>query len=152
MYRFDRHPIMTGALISSAAFLVAYVCHHHFHGSTRYPFHDWTYRVYLVVLIPHIILAAVMGPFIIWGAGPGGRLMHDLLLREGTRVEGFLEVHPRRIGGEKRGLPVWPVEEIERRRDAFILAAVGAAGAREQIRGYLLQHDFVEGENFLFVA
>ena len=92
------------------------------------------------------------GPFIIWGAGPGGRLMHDLLLREGTRVEGFLEVHPRRIGGEKRGLPVWPVEEIDQRRDAFILVAVGAAGAREQIRGYLLQRDFIEGENFLFVA
>ena len=47
------------------------------------------------------------GPVVIWGAGPTGRLTHDLLRGEGVPVSGFLEVHPRRIGGQKRGLPVW---------------------------------------------
>ena len=89
---------------------------------------------------------------ILWGAGPSGRLMHDLLLEEGTRVRGFLEVHPRRIGGEKRGLPVWPIEEIDRMDDVFILVAVGAAGARLKIRDFLQQRALVEGEHFLFVA
>ena len=92
------------------------------------------------------------GPPILWGAGPSGRLMHDLLSEEGTRVRGFLEVHPRRIGGEKRGLPVWPIEEIDRMDDVFILVAVGAAGARPKIRDFLQQRMLVEGEHFLFVA
>jgi hypothetical protein len=78
--------------------------------------------------------------------------MHDLLLREGTAVRGFLDVHPRRIGGEKRGLPVWPIEKAGEMREAFILVAVGAAGARAEIRDYLERLDFREGENFLFVA
>jgi len=92
------------------------------------------------------------GPLILWGAGPSGRLMHDLLLEEGTRARGFLEVHPRRIGGEKRGLPVWPIEEIDRMDDVFILVAVGAAGARENIREFMDQRTLIEGEHFLFVA
>ena len=91
-------------------------------------------------------------PVVLWGAGPSGRQMHDLLLAEGTRVRGFLEVHPRRIGGEKRGLPVWPIEEIDRMDDVFILVAVGAAGARENIREFMDQHALIEGEHFLFVA
>ncbi len=92
------------------------------------------------------------GPVVLWGAGPSGRLMHDLLLEEGTRVRGFLEVHPRRIGGEKRGLPVWPIEEIDRMDDAFILVAVGAAGARAKIREFMHKRELSEGEHFLFVA
>ena len=89
---------------------------------------------------------------VIWGAGPTGRLTHDLLEREGRPVRGFLEVHPRRIGGEKRGLPVWPIEWLESHRDAFVLAAVGAAGARSRIREYLGRLGRVEGEDYLFVA
>jgi glycosyltransferase involved in cell wall biosynthesis len=92
------------------------------------------------------------GPVILWGAGPSGRLMHDLLLEEGTRVRGFLEVHPRRIGGRKRGLPVWPIEEIDRMQDTFILVAVGAAGARSKIREFMHQRALCEDEHFLFVA
>jgi len=92
------------------------------------------------------------GPVILWGAGPSGRLMHDLLLEEGTPVRGFLEVHPRRIGGKKRDLPVWPIEEIASIGNAFILVAVGAAGARPKIREFMHRHALREGEHFLFVA
>jgi len=58
---------MTSALVSSTAFLAVYVGHHYLHGSTRYPLRDWTYVIYLLVLIPHIILATLMVPFIIRG-------------------------------------------------------------------------------------
>jgi glycosyltransferase involved in cell wall biosynthesis len=92
------------------------------------------------------------GPLILWGAGPSGRLMHDLLVREGTRILGFLDVHPRRIGGEKRGLPVWPLEQLDQMKDTFILVAVGAAGARSEIREFMRQRKRIEGEHFLFVA
>ncbi|NND56073.1 MAG: glycosyltransferase [Xanthomonadales bacterium] len=91
-------------------------------------------------------------PLVIWGAGPGGRLMHDLLAQEGTSVTGFLEVHPRRIGGRKRDLPVWPIDEIGRMPEVFVLVAVGAAGVRPEIRQFMQRHDRVEGEHYLFVA
>lgn len=89
---------------------------------------------------------------IIWGAGPTGRLTHDLILAEGGDVKGFIEVHPRRIGGQKRGLPVWSTEKIKEIDLAMVLVAVGAAGAREDIAAFMLQHNKVEGQDYLFVA
>lgn len=89
---------------------------------------------------------------LIWGAGPTGKLTHDLLAAEGQEVHGFLEVHPRRIGGEKRGRPVWAIKQLEKDRDSFVLVAVGAAGAREEIRCFMNGLGRVEGEHYLFVA
>lgn len=91
-------------------------------------------------------------PVIIWGAGPTGRLMFDLLTAEGADIEGFLEVHPRRIGGLKRGLPVWPIDKIKALGNAMLLVAVGAAGAREEIADYLHKHNKTPGGDYLFVA
>ena len=92
------------------------------------------------------------GPVIIWGAGPGGRLMHDLLQAEAIPIHGFLDVHPRRVGGQKRGLPVWPIERTGEFGGHFVLVAVGAAGARAKIRTFLDEQGRVEGEDYLFVA
>lgn len=92
------------------------------------------------------------GPLVIWGAGPSGRLFHDLLAAEGVAVRGFIEVHPRRIGGTKRDLPVWPMDRLARLHDAFVLVAVGAAGARDNIRSFMSAQGWIEGEQFLFVA
>ncbi len=91
-------------------------------------------------------------PVVIWGAGPSGRLMHDLLQAEGRGVLGFLDVHPRRIGRKKRGLPVWPIDRIGRLQGGFVLVAVGAAGAREKIRHFMDEHGQVEGKQYLFVC
>ena len=56
---------MVGALAVSAAFLTSYLIYHYQVGSVPYPFHDWTRPVYFAILIPHVILAAVMVPFIL---------------------------------------------------------------------------------------
>lgn len=69
--------IMLGALVSSALFLAVYLYGHSLNGSTRYPFRDWTYGLYLLVLIPHIILATLMVPFILRGVYLGGRQWFD---------------------------------------------------------------------------
>jgi putative membrane protein len=53
------------ALIFSAIFLTGYVTYHYHHGSTKFPDLGWIKTLYLVILIPHIILAAVMVPMII---------------------------------------------------------------------------------------
>ncbi len=52
------------ALISSALFLVSYLIYHYNAGSVPYPEH-WSKVFYLIILIPHIILAALQAPFII---------------------------------------------------------------------------------------
>ena len=57
--------MMISALIVSALFLTSYLIYHYSIPSTPYPHHDWTRPVYFAILIPHIILAAIMGPFII---------------------------------------------------------------------------------------
>jgi uncharacterized membrane protein YozB (DUF420 family) len=56
---------MVSALISSAVFLICYLIYHAQVGSVPYPHHDWTRPVYFAILIPHIILAAIMTPFIL---------------------------------------------------------------------------------------
>ena len=91
-------------------------------------------------------------PVVIWGAGPGGRLMHDLLQGEGTAIKGFLDIHPRRIGGQKRGLPIWPLDKLSALVDSFILVAVGTAGVRPEIREFMDRHARIAGEDYLFVA
>ena len=62
----DTHKkFMVSALVSSAVFLICYLFYHSQMGSVPYPHHDWTRPLYFAVLIPHIILAAVMSPFIL---------------------------------------------------------------------------------------
>ncbi len=56
---------MLGALVSSGLFLTSYLIYHYEVGSVPYPHHDWTRPIYFAILIPHVILAAVMTPFII---------------------------------------------------------------------------------------
>jgi glycosyltransferase involved in cell wall biosynthesis len=94
----------------------------------------------------------VKGGILIWGAGDAGRLMHDLLAAEGAAIEGFVDVHPRRVGGEKRGLPVWPIERAASWFAGPVLVAVGARGARAEIRAYLQEAGRVEGDEYLFVS
>lgn len=57
--------MMISALVSSALFLVSYLIYHYMVGSMPYPYHDWTRILYYIILAPHIILAALMVPFIL---------------------------------------------------------------------------------------
>lgn len=57
--------IMLAAVAASALFLTSYLIYHAQAGSVPYPHHDWTRPLYFAILIPHIILAAVMVPFIL---------------------------------------------------------------------------------------
>lgn len=59
--------LMITALTVSALFLISYLIYHAQVGSVPYPFHDWTRPVYFAILIPHVILAAAMVPFILVG-------------------------------------------------------------------------------------
>ncbi len=65
-HRPDLHKrFMLAAIGVSILFLVSYLIYHAGVGSVRYPIHDWTRTLYLAILIPHTILAALMVPFIV---------------------------------------------------------------------------------------
>ena len=56
---------MLSALFVSALFLISYLIYHYNMGSVPYPRYDWTRPIYFTILIPHIILAGLMSPFVI---------------------------------------------------------------------------------------
>jgi putative membrane protein len=56
---------MLGALFFSTLFLSGYLVYHYHHGSTKFPELGLIKIIYLLILIPHIILAAVMVPMIV---------------------------------------------------------------------------------------
>lgn len=56
---------MIAALVTSALFLTSYLIYHFQVGSVGYPFNDWTRPLYFSILVPHVILAATMVPFIL---------------------------------------------------------------------------------------
>jgi uncharacterized membrane protein YozB (DUF420 family) len=57
--------LMIMALVTSVLFFTSYAIYHVQVGSVPYPFHDWTRTLYFAILIPHVILAAVLVPFIV---------------------------------------------------------------------------------------
>ena len=89
---------------------------------------------------------------VIWGTGPTGVYLHDVLLENKINIEAFIDVNPKRIGGKKRGLPVYHFKDVHRFKDVLIIAAVGSRGAREKIRQALLEMGKREGHDFLFAA
>lgn len=88
---------------------------------------------------------------LIWGAGPTGKRLCDLLAAEGVDVAAFIDVHPRRVGGHKRGRPVLGLQQ-EWPENAFIVVAVGARRARRRIHRHLSSRGRREGRDFLFAA
>ena len=60
--------IMITAIILSCLFLVSYICHHLFTGETKFGGEGNIRYVYYFILGTHIILAAVILPFILFTA------------------------------------------------------------------------------------
>ena len=76
--------LMPAALLVSILFLTTYLIYHYYAGSTPYPHHNWTRVLYFSILIPHIILAGLIAPFIIivvWRAWSGSFKKHKKLAR-----------------------------------------------------------------------
>jgi len=88
--------------------------------------------------------------FHIWGAGPTGKRLARELEAHGLRPLSFFDVdEKKRIA---RGKPVLGEEDLPPPGSALMLCAVGAAGAREEIRELLQSRRYSEGADFLFAA
>lgn len=57
---------MLSAIVLSVLFLVSYICHHLLAGDTKYGGEGSLRLIYFFILITHIILAAVILPFILY--------------------------------------------------------------------------------------
>lgn len=67
--KYEEHKkVMLTAIILSSLFLVSYIAHHLFAGETKFGGEGAIRTVYFVLLISHIILAAVILPFILFTA------------------------------------------------------------------------------------
>jgi putative membrane protein len=58
--------VMMSAMVLSLLFLISYICHHLFSESTSFGGEGAVKSIYYFILITHIILAAVILPFILY--------------------------------------------------------------------------------------
>jgi hypothetical protein len=83
----------------------------------------------------------------LWGAGRITRRRFDAL-----PLTGFIDVDAAKRGVHRDGRVVRLADDLPERETSFILAGVGARGAREAIHAHLVQRGWVEGRDFLLVA
>lgn len=88
----------------------------------------------------------------VWGAGRVGKEFARLVADEGTELHGFFDIDPKKIGQEISCAPVLDAREASERRDAYLLVAVGAPGARELIREELAESGLEEPSDYCCVA
>ena len=92
----------------------------------------------------------------IWGAGMMGRRLCKQLARQNVPLVAFVDVDPRKIGNQRRGLPILAPEELpvwwSKSSRPVLLVAVGARGARSIIRRRLASFDICEGVDWWFAA
>jgi GT2 family glycosyltransferase len=86
----------------------------------------------------------------VWGAGKEGKALARHLRREGIEVIRFIDVDPNKIGRTLLGSPVVGMDALN--RDHYLLVAVGAHGAREEIRAYLAAAGWREPRDYRTMA
>jgi glycosyltransferase involved in cell wall biosynthesis len=82
----------------------------------------------------------------VWGAGKEGRALGKHLKRAGLTIARYLDIAPTKIGGRVLGAPVVDAEKLA--KDEYLLVAVGAEGARAEIRAELTRRGWREPEDY----
>jgi glycosyltransferase involved in cell wall biosynthesis len=102
---------------------------------------------------PHLArrLRALGRPVALWGAGQTGKRLGRALEAHGVRAERFVDIDPRKIGGQARGVRVVAPAALQRGAQTVVVA-VGARGARDLVRARLDGDGFVEGSDYLCAA
>lgn len=89
-----------------------------------------------------------------WGAGEVGKRMLRSLQEQDLSPLALVDLDPRKIGQVIHGCPVWSVEQLftEWPEGPKVLCAVGAPGARADIRARMALEGRQEGQDYLFCA
>jgi uncharacterized membrane protein YozB (DUF420 family) len=57
--------VMISAVVASSLFLTSYLTYHAHAGSKHFPGHGWARDVYLLILLTHTVLAAIVVPLVL---------------------------------------------------------------------------------------
>lgn len=88
-------------------------------------------------------------PFMIVGAGEGGRKIARWLILKGYYLTGFIDIDPKKIGKEVYKYPVISRETFELRIDKpFLINALMTRGTRNIVQNWLETLDLKQGRNF----
>ncbi|HYV44018.1 MAG TPA: glycosyltransferase [Myxococcaceae bacterium] len=89
----------------------------------------------------------------VWGATEVGLQMMRALRGRGTEVDALVDVDPRKVGQRIDGVVVSGPDALPPPEPGCCLfAAVGAKGARQEIRAFVLARGYREGADFFAVA
>ena len=90
---------------------------------------------------------------LVWGAGMEGKPWMKALRKRGLLADRVVDIDPRKIGQTIHGCKVIRPEELPAPDPGIlVLAAVGAPGARDVIRGFLDEQGYEELVDYLCVA
>ena len=88
----------------------------------------------------------------LWGYGATGRALRRALVAEGKHAAAIVEVHPRRLAAHHHRPPFLAPPALKQWAHLPLLISVSGAEAREEIRTFLADFPYREGENCLFTA
>lgn len=86
------------------------------------------------------------------GAGRITRQKSAFLIASGLEIGGFVDVDLNKIGKVLNGFPVISLEELPKKKEAYVVSYVGNRGAREEIRRDLKIRGFEEGLDFVMAG
>ena len=117
-----------------------------------------TQQAFLACKLHHLRQSRLRGvrEVILWGAGRVGKRWLRALPEAGVAVPAVVDLHPRKIGKVIHGARVIAPEDLpaalSKLSDPCFLVAVGAEGAREDIRARTSALGLCEEKDYLFVA
>ena len=88
----------------------------------------------------------------VWGAGRTTRRRVRFLEQAGTKVMGYYDVDPRKMGKPRDDLQVSSIEEVPNPGEELIVCMVAARGARQKVASFLKGRGYREGKDFILAA
>ncbi|MEQ6168909.1 glycosyltransferase family 2 protein [Ekhidna sp. MALMAid0563] len=80
----------------------------------------------------------------VWGAGRVSRRRSDYLKKEGITIAGYIDV--------KEGEGIRHYDNLPDKEEAFVVSYVFNRGARDEIRSFLIEKGYEEGEHFILAS
>ena len=108
---------------------------------------------FFAVKLHHLLRRVGGRRVLVWGAGREGKPWMRALARRGLLDPRAVDVDPRKLGQQIHGCKIIPPAELPTPSpNRLVLVAVGARGAREEIRAHLDQAGYEETQSYICVA